>query len=320
MPIPFVGIARYLMMISPIIPASHCVKYSRPFDIALMQRAPLAGVGMSYSPSMVPSGAMRAILLAKFSVDQRSPSGPTQTPRNEAFGVGHRMLGDVAGAVDAAERVGRGLDEPDAAIGMRDRRARLAVVARNLEFGDLALHIDAADLLPAASLNHSAPSRSENDSGFEPGVMPSLNSVTLPSGVMRPIWLTSVSENQTLPSGPSRMPSGPAFAVGSGNSVTLPLRSDAADLMGALLAEPVVAVAADADADRRGVRGRQLELGEARTLRIEPADLGGAAFAEPQAAVEAFHRDVGLAARGRDFVLADFGCFDRAGAGRLDQI
>ena len=52
--------------------------------------------------------------------------------------------------------------------------------------------------------------------------MPSLNSVILPSGVMRPIWLTSVSENQTLPSGPSRMPSGPAFGVGSWNSVTSP--------------------------------------------------------------------------------------------------
>ena len=36
--------------------------------------------------------------------------------------------------------------------------------------------------VPAASLNHSAPSRTTIDSGFEPGVMPSLNSVTLPSG------------------------------------------------------------------------------------------------------------------------------------------
>ena len=33
---------------------------------------------------------------------------------------------------------------------------------------------------------------------------------------MRPIWLTSVSENQMLPSGPSIMASGPAFGVGSG--------------------------------------------------------------------------------------------------------
>ena len=169
--------------------------------------------------------------------------------------------------------------------------------------------------LPAASLNHSAPSRSENDSGLQPGVRPSLNSVMLPSGVMRPIWLTSDSENQTLPSGPSRMPSGPAFGVGSGNSVTSPLRRDAADLVGGLLAEPVVAVAADGDADRRGVPGRQLEFGEARALGVEAADLRGAALAEPQAAVEAFHCDVGLAARRRNSVLADFGREDCAGAG-----
>ena len=76
--------------------------------------------------------------------------------------------------------------------------------------------------LPAASLNHSAPSRTEIDSGFAPGVMPSVNSVMRPSGVMRPMRLTSLSENQTLPSGPRMMPSGPAFGVGSANSVISP--------------------------------------------------------------------------------------------------
>ena len=30
------------------------------------------------------------------------------------------------------------------------------------------------------------------------GVMPSLNEVIVPAGVMRPIWLTSVCENQML--------------------------------------------------------------------------------------------------------------------------
>ena len=57
-------------------------------------------------------------------------------------------------------------------------------------------------------------------------------------------------------------------------------------------------------------------------VRIETADLRRAAFAEPQAAVEAFHRDVGLAARCRDSVLADFGRVDRAGArpGLMDNI
>src|ERR1700731_5304933 len=53
-----------------------------------MQRARLFGVGISYSPRTVPSGAMRPILLAKFAVYQRSPSAPTVTPRSDAFGVG----------------------------------------------------------------------------------------------------------------------------------------------------------------------------------------------------------------------------------------
>jgi hypothetical protein len=43
-----------------------------------------------------------------------------------------------------------------------------------------------------------------------------------PSGVMRPTWLISVSENHTLPSGPRIMPSGPAPGVGIGNSVISP--------------------------------------------------------------------------------------------------
>ena len=60
------------------------------------------------------------------------------------------------------------------------------------------------------------------ESGLLPGVMPSLNEVIAPSGVMRPIWLTSVCENQMLPSGPAIIASGPAFGVGRGNSVIVP--------------------------------------------------------------------------------------------------
>src|SRR5215813_1867564 len=49
--------------------------------------------GIAYSPITLPSGAMRPILLEKFSVNQRSPSGATVTPRNEASGVftGHSV-------------------------------------------------------------------------------------------------------------------------------------------------------------------------------------------------------------------------------------
>ena len=143
-----------------------------------MQRAPLAGVGMSYSPINVPSGAMRPILLAKFSVHQRSPSGPTVTPRNEAFGVGTLKSCECAVAVEAAERVGAGLDEPDAAVGMRDHGARLAVVASGISNSVTAPStVMRPTRLPAASLNHSAPSRTTIDSGLLPGVMPLLNSV-----------------------------------------------------------------------------------------------------------------------------------------------
>src|SRR4029077_15868251 len=80
---------RYSPIItSPIDPASYWVKNSRPSARAVMQRAPLFGVGISYSPRATPSGAMRPILLAKFAVYQRSPSAPTVTPRRDAFGVG----------------------------------------------------------------------------------------------------------------------------------------------------------------------------------------------------------------------------------------
>ena len=52
-----------------------------------MQRAPAFATGIGYSPTMLPSGRMRPILLAKLAVNQRSPSGPTQTPRSEESGV-----------------------------------------------------------------------------------------------------------------------------------------------------------------------------------------------------------------------------------------
>ena len=67
---------------------SYCVKNTRPFDKATIQRAPLAGVGILYSPTILPLAFIRPILLAKFSVNQSAPSGPTVTPRADASGVG----------------------------------------------------------------------------------------------------------------------------------------------------------------------------------------------------------------------------------------
>src|SRR5215475_3384203 len=72
------------------------------------------------------------------------------------------------------------------------------------------------------SLNQSSPSRTTSDSGRQSGVRPCENSVTAPSGVMRPTRLTCPSENHTFPSGPATLPSGPAPTVGTGNSVIAP--------------------------------------------------------------------------------------------------
>ena len=159
--------------------------------------------------------------------------------------------------------------------------------------------------LPAASENHSAPSRTAIDSGFAPGEMPSPYSVMRPSGVIFATRLASLSENQILPSGPRIMPSAPAFGVGSANSADVAARRDAADLVGGLLGEPQIAVAAGGDADRRRILSRQRELRERAAVRIEAADLGRAAFAEPQRAVRPLDRDIGLGAGARNPMLAD---------------
>ena len=79
-------------MISPIDPASYWVKNSLPSDMGAMQRAPLAEVGMSYSPIKMPSGPMRPILLATVSRNQIAPSGPATMgaslpPSQKAFAV-----------------------------------------------------------------------------------------------------------------------------------------------------------------------------------------------------------------------------------------
>ena len=175
--------------------------------------------------------------------------------------------------------------------------------------------------LPAASLNQSAPSRTTIDKGLLPGEMPVLNSVIFPAGVMRPIWPASVSENQMLPSGPSAMPSGPAFAVGTANSSSAPAGRHAADLVGLLLCEPQIAVAAERDADRRCAGRRQGKFFEGALTRIEAADLGRAALAEPQIAIRPLDADIGRAIGARNPMFADEHRVRRAAArGRCSGI
>ena len=71
-------------------------------------------------------------------------------------------------------------------------------------------------LLPAISVNHSAPS---GPAVMPPGLpCPNENSVTAPPGVILPIALALTSVNQTLPSDPNAIEKGSARDVGSGNS------------------------------------------------------------------------------------------------------
>src|ERR1035438_10394240 len=79
-----------LKQTSPIEPASNWEKKNLPSPDAQMARAPLAAVGIGYSPIIFPRESMRPILLAAFSVNHSSPSFDTQTPRKDAFGVGTR--------------------------------------------------------------------------------------------------------------------------------------------------------------------------------------------------------------------------------------
>src|SRR6185369_10458911 len=69
--------------------------------------------------------------------------------------------------------------------------------------------------------------------------------------------------------------------------------------------KPERAVAADRDADRRRLCGRQVILGEAGRGWIEAADFCVAALAEPERAVGTFDANVWPAVGGRDLVLAD---------------
>jgi len=88
--------------------------------------------------------------------------------------------------------------------------------------GDLAGDRDPTDPPAAYSLNHRSPSRTTIDSGRQPGLSPSENSVTTPAGVIRPDPAHMGFGEPQIPSGPDMMPSGPAPAVGSANSVIAP--------------------------------------------------------------------------------------------------
>ena len=76
--------------------------------------------------------------------------------------------------------------------------------------------------LPAARVNQSSTPRTASDKGRELEGIPFACSDTIPSGEILAICPASVSASQTLPSGPSMIPFGPADGVGKSNSATSP--------------------------------------------------------------------------------------------------
>ena len=132
---------------------------------------------------------MRPILSAKFSVNQRSPSGATVTPRKEASGVltGHSVTRPCASMRPSAlALVSTNQMLPSGWV----------TIARGSQFGVGIWYpvtrpsIVMRPICPASySLNQMSPARTTGDSGRQPGVSPCENSVTAPAGVMRPTRL-----------------------------------------------------------------------------------------------------------------------------------
>ena len=160
--------------------------------------------------------------------------------------------------------------------------------------------------LPAASLNHNAPSRTAIDSGFDPGVMPSANSVMRPSGVIAADAARLALGEPDIAVRTEDHAVGPGVRRRQREFGDFAARRDAADLVGGFFARTT-------DCRRRravmpiGVAvlaGRSNSVNVPRSGSKRPI-LRGAALAEPKIAVRSLHRDIGLAVGARNPVLAD---------------
>ena len=106
------------------------------------------------------------------------------------------------------------------------------------------------------------------------GVMPALNSVTVPPGVIRPIRSPPhFSVNQRLPSGPAVIPAGTLLGVMPAlNSVTVPL-GVIRPIWSPILGEPEVAIGPGRDPDGTAAgRDAGAEFGDG-AAGGDPADL-----------------------------------------------
>ena len=113
---------------------------------------------MAYSPISIPFGAMWPILFAKFSVHQRCSSGPTVTPRSEAFGVGNFYSLKVHSRVkrpSAFAPVSTNQIAPSGWVTMARGCGSILGMGYSVTSPSTVMR---ATRLPAASLNHRSPS------------------------------------------------------------------------------------------------------------------------------------------------------------------
>ncbi len=147
---------------------------------------------------------------------------------NEPGGVeGKGKLRDGSGRRNAADVASVRLGEPDVTVRSRGNALQARGRGRNREVGDVSGCRDSTDPVgvvlrePEASVG----SRGESIGPGEGDRTVERNSVRVPSGVIRPIWLRLfASMNQMLPSDPDAMPAPPANARRA-KVVTAPLAS-----------------------------------------------------------------------------------------------
>src|SRR5207302_3196788 len=167
---------------------------------------------------------MVPIRLARYSVNQRLPSGPTVIPW---------MPGMLAFVGCHSAIVPLGVIRPIFPGLLNSTNHRLPSGPATMPSGALlrvgtVYSVITPDVLiapirlPDASVSHRRPS---GPVAIESGKLPadgSANSVTTPLTVMRPILSVMASVNHSCPSGPMVRPSGALLGVGSANSVTVP--------------------------------------------------------------------------------------------------
>ncbi len=172
-----------------------------------------------------PAVVIRPIRLPACSVNHRLPSGPAVMPNSVAPGL-MPVLNSVTtpAVVISPDPVAALFGEPQVAVraGRDGERGRAGGQAA--ELGHDSRRRDSPDLVAAVFREPEVPVGTGNDAGrVRAGGDAGQNSVTTPTGVIRPIRLPRSSVNHRLPSGPAVMKKGSENAVMPvPNSVTTP--------------------------------------------------------------------------------------------------